>query len=469
MLAVEPHVPAVKTELEPGDRLRRDLVNPQSQQILLPANTVLTPSFIRKIHLLGLQEEALRCIVKDFDAKRHAAAQAEQGVPFEYARFVEGKETIRVLLELAAKLKPTPQERDDAWDRATAFVSFMLEKLEAADLDEYPDMRIYDLYQHAHPLNTAMLSLLIGKGLGLDRIGLHEIGMAAIFADLGKARLPQELLYKPGRLTESETGWARTHAAMSCEIAEQFPWASRKIRHAAAHHHERFDGSGYPKGIPGLALGEECAIVGLADAYDAMISDVPYRKRMEPAIAFRLVSAGGLFNPNILNAFKTYVVPYPKGTAVKLSTGEEARVLQVSSENPYRPVVDVRGRIIELASDETQRIVSHLIPRRFSRTPVTYEARVTNRAGIEIACKAVDVSLGGICLEATAPPPQGEDLVVRLFVPNSEDFVTLAGHLLWSRHGEQGKSVFALSAVPSSEADCERLMAVLLEASGALS
>ncbi|MBM3273821.1 MAG: hypothetical protein FJZ00_01615 [Candidatus Sericytochromatia bacterium] len=191
MAAVESHVPAVKTELEPGDRLRRDLVNPQSQQILLPANTVLTPSFIRKIQLLGLQEEALRCVVKDYDAKRHAAAQAERGVPFEYARFVEGKETVRILQEIAAKRRPTQQERDEAWDRATEFVGFLLERLEAADLDQCPDMRIYDLYQHAHPLNTAMFSLLIGKGLGKDRIGLLELGMAAVFADLGKARLPR--------------------------------------------------------------------------------------------------------------------------------------------------------------------------------------------------------------------------------------------------------------------------------------
>ncbi len=461
---VESNVPALKTSLEPGDRLRRDLMNPLSRQILLPAGTVLTEVFIRKINSLGLDEQALRCVVRDFDAKRHAATELERGLPFEYSLYVEGKETVRVLLELAGRPSCQFAERDEAWERAGIYATHLLEKLESPELADFPDLRIYDHYMHSHPLNTATLAILIGKALGLERAHLRELALAALFADLGKARLPHAILYKPEKLTQSEMGWARTHAAMSAEFAEQFRWAQGIVRHVAGSHHERWDGSGYPKGVAGRTIPEEVSIVGLADAYDAMISDVPYRKRIEPAIAYRLASAGSPFDPIVLDGFKRSITPYPRGTSVRLSNGVEGKVTRVSIQNPYRPVVEIEGAEVDLEVDNQVRIVAHLIPRRFHRQVVTFDATVSNPAGQEIQGKAMDVSLGGVCIEAMSSPPQGEDLFVRLNVVGGQ--VTLVGHLLWARKSGGDKSVFALSAVPASDSDRERLMEVLLDVAG---
>lgn len=442
-------------------------MNPQSRQILLPGGTVLTESFIKKINSLGLAEEALRCVVRDFDAKRHAANEADRGLPFEYALYVEGKEAVRVLLDLAARQEAPQAEFDAAWERVTGYADHLLEKLESLDLEAFPDLRIYDHYMHAHPLNTATLSVLLGRALRLARSHLREIALAALFADMGKARLPHAILYKPEKLSESELSWARTHAAMSAEFAERFRWTQGIIRVVATSHHERWNGSGYPKGLAGRAIAEETSIIGLADAYDAMISDVPYRKRMEPAIAYRLVSAGNQFDPIVLDAFRKAVTPYPKGTSVKLSNGLEAQVARVRIDNPYRPVVEVAGIPVDLETDQQVRIVAHLIPRRFHRQVVTFEAEVSNPGGATIRGIAMDVSLGGVCIEAATAPPQGEDLFVRLILQERGE-VTLVGHLLWVRQAGGGKSVFALSAVPASDSDRERLMDVLLGASGAI-
>lgn len=465
---VEPNVPALKTDLEPGDRLRRDLINPQTRQILLPGGTVLTESFIRKIRSLGLAEEALRCVVRDFDARRHAATEAERGLPFEYALYIEGKEAVRVLLDLAARQDVARGDLDAAWERATAYVDHLLDKLDSLDLEAFPDLRIYDHYMHAHPLNTATLALLIARSLRLARSHQREIALAALFADLGKARLPHALLYKADKLTEAEMAWARTHAAMSAQFAERFRWTQGIIRVVASSHHERWDGSGYPKGLAGRAIAEEVSIVGMADAYDAMISDVPYRKRMEPAIAYRLVSAGKLFDPVVQEAFRNGITPYPRGTSVRLSNGQEAQVTKVRIRNPYRPVVAIAGTEMDLEADPQVRIVAHLIPRRFHRQTVAFEALVSNPGGDEIRGVAADLSLGGVCIEAPSAPPQGQDLFVRLMLKERGE-VTLVGHLLWSRTTGEGRSVFALSAVPASDPDRERLMDLLLDASGVLS
>lgn len=459
---VEPEAPEVKRLLEPGDRLQRDLLDPVSRQILLPGGTPLTKGFIRKITALGLVEDALRCVVRDFDARRQAAADAARGVPFEYALYVEGKETVRALLDAVVKPELPEQERREVWKQATSFVSTMLDKMGMLPLEECPDLRVYDIYMHSHPLNTAILASTVGLGLQYPRQRLHELALAALFSDLGKARLPSVLLYKPGKLSESELERVRKHVEISADFAGRFRWAHGIVSHVAASHHERWNGTGYPRGLAGRAITEEISIVGIVDAYDAMISDVPYRKRMEPAIAYRLVTTGDHFDPAIVEAFKRRVVPYPRGTSVKLSTGVEARVLRVPPDNPYRPLVDADGKLVDLAKDPSVRVVSHLIPRRFMRQKVHFEVVVTNPGGLRIAGRAVDLSLGGVCIEAAEAPPLGEGLVVQLVAAE----VALVGYVLWIRHGEAGKLVFALSAIPASDPDRERLMDVLLEASG---
>jgi len=461
---VESETPSVKQRLEPGDRLRRDLLSPQSHQILLPGGTVLTAGFINKIAALGLAEEALRCVVSDYDAKRQAAADAERGMPFEYALYVEGKETVRLLLEGAARPRLGSLDREVLWEQASTFATKLLDRIESQPLSEFPDLRVYDLYMHSHPLNSAVLAILVGTALDYQRAQLHELALAALFADLGKARLPAVLLFKPDRLSEAELQWARTHVGGSVEFAEQFRWTQGTIRIAAAAHHERWDGSGYPRGLARRTISEAASIIGLVDAYDAMISDVPYRKRLEPAIAYRLVSAADHFDPAVVEAFKRRVVPYPTGTSVKLSTGVEAKVVAATADNPYRPVVEISGQRLDLADDGAVRVVSHLIPRRFIRQKVTFDVHVTDPGGLAIVGKAMDLSLGGLCIEADTAPQLGADLYVRLVGAGRE--LVLIGHVLWVRHGEGGKSVFALSAIPAGEEDRESLMSVLLDAAG---
>ncbi len=450
-----------KRGLDPDDVLIQDLKHPESQQILLPAGTVLTDSYIRKIINLDLVEAALACLQKSQDL-RLEALQLARGLPFEYALYLEGKRVVEDLLDVVHP-NTLPEQRDHIWNKAMTYVGRMVDTLLARDLNIFVDYRIYDAYRHAHPLNTATISILIAQAARVSRPRLVEIGLSALLADLGKTRVPFQILNKPGRLEPEELVQARGHVLHSKAIAESFRWAAGDIIHVALHHHERYDGSGYPKQLSGRSIGEFARIVGMADAYDAMISDVPYRPRMEPAVAYRLVTTTGAFDPQVIAAFKKRITPYPLGLQVRLNNGKEGIVFRNYADNPFRPSLIVGDDEVDLAKEPGVRITGQLVPRRYHRTSVMLPVRIRPSVAPECAGVAVNISLAGLCIESEQIPPGSEALAVTLPVLGRDATVNLEGHLTWVRHAsDTERTTYGLSIVPLTPEDRTLLVDLIL-------
>ncbi len=454
--------PPEKTHLDPEDVLAQDLKHPDTQQILLPGGTVLNEIYIRKIQNMGLEEVALACLLPPAD-RRLEALELARGLPFEYALYLEGK---RVLEDLNDCIRPQvlPEQREHVWQRALSYVGRMVELLLSRNLDQFVDYRIYDAYRHSHPLNTATLSILIAQAARIGRDRLVEIGMAGLLADIGKSRVPFHVLTKPGKLEPQELVHARAHVDHSRALVEMFRWAAGDVVHVAQHHHERYDGSGYPKQLQGRSIGEFARIVGLADAYDAMLSDVPYRARMEPAVAFRLVTTSAAFDPMVIACFKRRVSPYPRGMQVRLSNGKEGVVCRATADNPFRPAVIVDADEVDLATDQSLRITGQFVPRRYHRTAVMLPVRVLGGGMLERQGLAINISLAGICVESEQVPPQGEPLAVILPVLGGNQQVNLTGFLTWVRHGEaEGeRTTYGLSITPTTPEDKTLLVDLIL-------
>jgi hypothetical protein len=217
-----------KVTLALDDLLLQDLKHPDTQQILLPAGTLLTEAFIKKILKLGLQDATLACLKPPLD-RWIEALELSRGLPFDYAVFLEGKRIVEDLTDSVRK-NALQEQREHVWMRASAWVGRMVELLLARDLDSYVDFRIYDAYRHSHPLNTAILSILIGEGLRMKRDRLVEIGMSGLMADIGKVRMPFGILNKPGRLTPEEFLEAQGHVEHSKAIVESFDFTEHKVR-----------------------------------------------------------------------------------------------------------------------------------------------------------------------------------------------------------------------------------------------
>jgi len=150
-----------------------------------------------------------------------------------------------------------------------------------------------DSYTHGHSARVSQLSLLIGNAIGLSKEELEELEVACLFHDVGKIKTPDSILLKPGKLSQSEYEEMIRHVEYGASILDKAPSLRRYIP-AVRHHHERQDGKGYPDGLSGENIPPFAAIISIADTFDAMTSNRPYRKAFSEEEALReLVRVAG--------------------------------------------------------------------------------------------------------------------------------------------------------------------------------
>lgn len=161
-----------------------------------------------------------------------------------------------------------------------------------------------DHYTFGHSMRVAYFSLVTGRELGLSEAEIKELELAAMFHDIGKIGTPDQVLNKPSRLTEEEFLVMKQHPELSHTILSEYP-IFEKVAHYARHHHERYDGRGYPAGMKGEDIPLFSRIILIADTFDAMTSTRVYRKGLDHSIAFEELRqfTGSQFDPKCVEAF----------------------------------------------------------------------------------------------------------------------------------------------------------------------
>jgi len=161
-----------------------------------------------------------------------------------------------------------------------------------------------DPYTAGHAQRVRRVALAVGRSLALDPRQLDTLGTAALFHDIGKIGMPDSILTKNAQLTPAEAALMREHVTRGADIIAKFPPFESAIP-AIRHHHERWDGLGYPDGLAGDAVPLDAAIIGLADAWDAMTTDRPYATALSLNEAMMQIRAGRgkQFNPAVVDAF----------------------------------------------------------------------------------------------------------------------------------------------------------------------
>ena len=210
---------------------------------------------------------------------------------------------------------------------------------ESNSLIHIADLKSYDEYTYHHSLSVAVLSIAIGQELGLDSTQLKKLGRCAIMHDIGKIGVPTEIINKAGRLTKEEFELVKNHAAYGGWYLRNGNIGDIELWNAVSHHHEKVDGSGYPKGITGRDIPLFSQIISVADVYDAVTSYRSYRDPMSPAEAAELVMSdvGRAFDYKIVVAFIEKLELYPINSIVELSDGRLGIVKD--NTNPMRPVL----------------------------------------------------------------------------------------------------------------------------------
>ncbi|WP_434663073.1 HD-GYP domain-containing protein [Aeromonas sp. NJAU223] len=204
-------------------------------------------------------------------------------------------------------------------------------------------IRAKDAYLMEHSMNVAILLANFGRHLELDRSVLKELTLGGLLHDVGKIMTPDALLNKPGKLTEEEFVIMRQHVVHSHDILMATAGITPTMLEVAANHHERLDGSGYPRHLKGSQLSLYTRMSGIVDVYDAVTADRVYKQGMSPTQAFRILLKGAdhHFDRELVNRFIKCMGVYPVGTLVRLSNQRLAIVMQRNAQEPLKPVVKV--------------------------------------------------------------------------------------------------------------------------------
>jgi HD-GYP domain-containing protein (c-di-GMP phosphodiesterase class II) len=205
------------------------------------------------------------------------------------------------------------------------------------------DIRTQRDYTFGHSVNVCIISLIIGIALGYTMEQLHTLGLGALLHDIGKGKIPPEILDKPDRLSSEEFAVMQEHSRLGFDMLKANDDIDLAASLVALQHHERYDGTGYPWNLKGEEISEFARVVAVADVYDALTTDRVYRHRFLPCEALDMIEkdAGEKFDPTIVKAFRKFVAVYPIGCMVQLNTGKYAVVVKVPPRIPKKPVVRV--------------------------------------------------------------------------------------------------------------------------------
>ncbi|MNW38030.1 Cyclic di-GMP phosphodiesterase response regulator RpfG [compost metagenome] len=321
--------------LEPGMKLGKKIYN-EDGVVLLSENAELSDAIIRRLKLHGLDFVYIADPRTD-DIQVHEMIEDET----RRRALIDIRTNFRKMTDSAIKGSVYP------------FIGKSFSKLVEMIVDDLSsredvmimmmNMNSMDQYLYRHSLNVCIYTIFLGQVYGYSKEDLTELGIGAILHDIGKTKIPLEVLNKPTQLTDDEFTQIKTHAEIGFKLLKDEPGITMKAAHCAYQHHERLNGSGYPRNLVGNQIHEFARWIAITDTYDALTTHRVYRSAMLPHQAMEIIygGCGDLYEKGMLELFRDHVAIYPLGMGVTLSTGEKGVVSKIHSDIPQRPVVRV--------------------------------------------------------------------------------------------------------------------------------
>ena len=204
-------------------------------------------------------------------------------------------------------------------------------------------LKTADDYTYMHSVAVCALMVALARQLDLDEPSTRAAGMAGLLHDLGKAVLPMEVLNKPGKLTDEEFRLVKSHPVEGHRMLVEGGAVGEIPLDVCLHHHEKVDGSGYPKGLKDVEISLYAKMGAVCDVYDAITSNRPYKAGWDPAESIRKMAewSNGHFDARIFQAFAKSIGIYPIGSLVRLASGRLGIVVDQTEKSLLMPKVRV--------------------------------------------------------------------------------------------------------------------------------
>ncbi|GLX66291.1 HD-GYP domain-containing protein [Paenibacillus glycanilyticus] len=324
--------------VKPGDKLAKPIFQ-DNGRVLLGEGVELNDRYINRLQNLGVD------VVYIEDGK------TEDLIPEETLRDETRRQAVEAIYKTMNTFKDQSvimKGRAIAPDLGRTFRNVFGQIM--TDLTARPNMmvnltniHVADAYLFHHSVNVAMLAGVLGIAKGYNRNQLEELGIGALLFDIGMTKIPQKLIEKVGPLTADERVVMESHTKEGFDILRKYHDISIVSAHCALQHHERYDGSGYPRRLKRDDIHMYAQIVGIADVYDALTSPRPHRKRHTPSEAIEFLFAAGntYFDFDLIKLFCKHISIYPVSTTVLLSSGQVGVVSLNSELALHRPRVRI--------------------------------------------------------------------------------------------------------------------------------
>lgn len=322
-----------------GRKLKNDVYNSYGV-IVLSADTRLTKEHLDKLieHDIYLSDKDVTAEIREEQRQIIDQVVSQAASLFEEIRDMEKLP----LQEITKEIIPNITEATEQHDLFKLF-SFLQEG---------------DDYTYRHNIGVGVISTLLGKWLNLDKEDLAQLTIAATLHDIGKMKIPSEILNKPGSLTKEEFDIVKQHTVLGYEMIKETAGTTHRQALVALQHHERQDGSGYPYGIAGGAIDRFSRIVAVADVFHAMSCNRVYRSASPFYEILREMQQHrfGVFDPKVISIFIEKMMQSLVGNQVELTDEQVGLIVMVNPQDPISPLVQVDQSFIDLSKDRSLHI-----------------------------------------------------------------------------------------------------------------
>ena len=336
-------------------------------QLILPKDTVITRSIINKLisNSVLIVDVSDQSISNDseFSFMSHFTIDEEAVTRTpEYKNFKNCYDNnITMMSEQISDIvyKNAPLDVDTMLNNTLGVVNSIVSPLSIFTM--LSTLKSYDDSTFNHSLNVALICNIFGKWLDMSDEDIKLLTTCGLLHDIGKLLIPDEVIKKPGRLTDEEFNLIKSHPRKGYEILQKKN-ANIHVQYAALMHHEKCDGSGYPFGLKEDKIDSFAQIVTIADIYEAMTAKRVYREPLSPFTVINSFEADGLkkYNPKFLLTFLERVVNSYINCKVKLSNGEEGDIVYINRISLSKPLIKTKDTFIDLSKESNVSIESIL-------------------------------------------------------------------------------------------------------------
>ncbi len=324
-------------ELVSGMVIARNVYELESEKILLYAGSVLDSVTIFNLkERYNIENVWIKTDISSDSLKQQMKAE------------IDVHESLNTLKEVFGKDEETPitELTEEAAEQIDMLADDLLDSIDTDDnlLLKMHQLQSYDDYTYKHCLRVAMMAVSIGKQLKLSREQLRDLALASLLHDIGKRMISIDIIRKPSKLTSDEFDEVKKHPALGYRLLKEHGGYSQEVMNAVLMHQEKYDGTGYPLAFKGEEISYLARIITVADVYDALTSNRPYRQPWSVAEAEEFMMGGSYthFDYDIIVAFLAAFAPYPIGGKVLLNDGRRATVISTTA-NVLRPCIRVEN------------------------------------------------------------------------------------------------------------------------------